>query len=124
MQLLIISAIYIMVIESRLVPTTKRRMIRRNNDPVLPKVFFDRGQSLSPSFKIPNQEFCSGMSLKPEDHYKVLPWWYHYCQDLRENLVKNKQGKDHFSAAHLYILNELQAYKKRMKAKQLKKMMS
>ncbi|XP_022826323.1 uncharacterized protein LOC111356256 [Spodoptera litura] len=118
--LLIISIIHLTVIESRLVPTSKPRLTRKNNDFVLPKEFFDQALSLQAKFKIPNQEFCSEMSLQPAAHYVVLPWWYHYCQDLNEKRSKSMRGNVHFTAVHQYILNEVQAYKKRMKAKQIK----
>ncbi|XP_050562701.1 uncharacterized protein LOC126912797 [Spodoptera frugiperda] len=118
--LLIITIIHLMVIESRLVPRTKRRLSRKNNDFELPKEFFDETLSLQSKFRVPSTEFCKEMSLKAEAHYVVLPWWYHYCQDLHEKRVRTKKGNPHFTAIHQYILNEVQAYKKRLRAKQQK----
>lgn len=66
---------------------------------------------------MPNRQFCSEMILKPEDHYLVLPWWYNYCQDLKEKHVEGIKGNINYENVHKYILAEVQLYKKRLNEK-------
>ncbi|PZC71696.1 uncharacterized protein LOC124634546 [Helicoverpa zea] len=120
--LCLLAVIFVTLSDCKMIPVTKRTPRPKKTKYILPKDFLERGKSLLASVKIPNQEFCSEMILLPEDQYVVLPWWFNYCQELREKSAKGITGNVHYTAIHRHILDELQAYKKKVREKQQKKM--
>ncbi|CAH0582908.1 unnamed protein product [Chrysodeixis includens] len=99
-------------------PSTKRTTTK-NDTIFIPQDFLDR-LNLANSLKVPTRDYCKNMFLLPENQYAVLPWWYHYCLGLKDKDDRGQANKHHLDSIHRYILNEAQAYKKRMKEKESK----
>ncbi|XP_047996724.1 uncharacterized protein LOC125234500 [Leguminivora glycinivorella] len=70
---------------------------------------------LANSLKIPNKEFCQKMALRGTDFYMVLPWWYHYCERLKDKERNSRDMKDRHIVAYQNVLKKVQDYKKRQK---------
>ncbi|KAJ0177647.1 hypothetical protein K1T71_006520 [Dendrolimus kikuchii] len=56
--------------------------------PFLPEAVRKRGQKILTNIRIPNTKFCDKMQLASEQLYMAMPWWYQYCQDLKERKAK------------------------------------
>ncbi|RVE50194.1 hypothetical protein evm_005217 [Chilo suppressalis] len=64
-------------------------------------------------FKVPSKEFCEQMDIQPAHHYVVLPWWYHYCGKLYEE-IKMKENKRLPNFRQIKrVLEAVQQYKRR-----------
>lgn len=86
----------------------------------MPKDSLERGKDLLGSIKITNQDFCTEMILRPEDHHLVLPWWYNYCQDIRNKYPNGIQGTVDVEAVRKYIMSEVELYRQRMHEKNIR----
>ena len=96
------------------------KVFEKKHQPAKPNDLLQRGKNLLGTVKIRNQDFCAEMILEPEDHLLVLPWWYNYCQDLRNRHSKGIQGLVNYKDIQKYILSEVELYRKRLFEKNIK----
>ncbi|XP_061704395.1 uncharacterized protein LOC133515817 [Cydia pomonella] len=70
---------------------------------------------LANQLKVPNKAFCEKMALSDADFFMVMPWWYHYCEGLKEKEEKNTNQKVRFLRPYQKVLHEVQDYKRKQR---------
>ncbi|XP_063548006.1 uncharacterized protein LOC134755382 [Cydia strobilella] len=70
--------------------------------------------ALANQLKVPNKAFCQKMALRDADFFMVMPWWYHYCEGLKEK-EENTNHKARLLRPYQKVLRKVQDYKKRQK---------
>ncbi|XP_063394600.1 uncharacterized protein LOC134679574 [Cydia fagiglandana] len=68
--------------------------------------------NLANQLKVPNKEFCQKMALSDADFFMAMPWWYHYCERLREEEESKTKSKARFLKPYVKLLRKVQDYKK------------
>ncbi|XP_063628368.1 uncharacterized protein LOC134799876 [Cydia splendana] len=71
--------------------------------------------NLANQLKVPNRAFCQKMALSDADFFMAMPWWYHYCERLKEEEDSNTKNKARFLRPYQNLLRKVQDYKKRHK---------
>ncbi|KAG6441700.1 hypothetical protein O3G_MSEX001927 [Manduca sexta] len=101
------------IVHCGLLPRRRPHPPKFKPPPQLPPQVREKGQKIMTNLRIPNQRFCSQMDLGPENQYMVLPWWYHYCQNLKEKKERGYNKSTHL-AMFKHILDAVNTYKKKM----------